>query len=185
MVEQFNLMIACYIKTVNISAECISCYHTLMKKNPIKKLKLPLKKMTVEQKDYVAVLLEDMNSNMRAFWEVLQGAKDDVSALNRKVDAVYEQVATLTERFTLLEEKVSSIELEIKAIKKQLVKLANNAELLESKISAIEKQLVEIKNELFSMKERVQTPALQKRVEYLELHVKTLEIALSNLKSTA
>lgn len=181
VVEQFVLMLSYYMEVVNISTERISCYHTPMKKNPIKKLKLPLKKMTTEQKDYVAVLLEDVNSNMKAFWEVLQGTKDDVKALDkkldRKVDAVYEQIAGMSE-------KITSIEFEIKAIKKQMVKLSGHVELLESRISAVEKQLVEIKNELSVLKGRAE-PVLQKRVEYLEVHVKTLEIALSNLKSAA
>jgi len=40
-------------------------------KNKIKKLKLPLSKMTEAEKDYTAVLLEDVNSNMKAFLNVL------------------------------------------------------------------------------------------------------------------
>lgn len=32
-------------------------------KNKIKKLKLPLSKMTGEEKDYTAILLEDVDSN--------------------------------------------------------------------------------------------------------------------------
>lgn len=149
-----------------------------MKKNPIKKLKLPLKKMTEKEKDYVAVLMENYNDNMKGIWEVLQSTKDDVKALDRKVDAVYEQVASMSE-------KITSIELEIKAIKKQLVKLSGNMELLENKISAVEKQLTEIKNELSALKEQAQTPVLLKRVEYLESHVKLLETEIFKLKSLA
>lgn len=149
-----------------------------MKKNPIKKLKLPLKKMTNEKKDYVAVLLEDVNSNMRAFWEALQTTNGNVKALENKVDAVYEQIASMSE-------KITSLEFEIKQIKKQLVKLSGSVELLENKISSVEKQLTEIKNELSALKERAQTPVLLKRVEYLESHVKILETELFKLKSLA
>ena len=45
-------------------------------KNKIKKLKLPLNKMTENEKDYTAVLMEDMNSNVKAFWEVLSSVKE-------------------------------------------------------------------------------------------------------------
>lgn len=168
-----------------VPALLVFCYHVPMKKNPIKTLTLPLKKMTAKEKDYVAVLMENYNDNMKGIWEVLQSTKDDVKALDRKVDTVYEQVAALTERFTVLEEKITSIEFEIKAIKKQLVKLLGHVELFENRISAVEKQLVEIKNELPMFKEQASSPILQKRVEYLEVHMKTLELALSNLKSAA
>lgn len=58
-----------------------------MKKNPIKKLqklKLPLKKMTTEQKDYVAVLLEDMNSNMKSFLRSAQEMNRDIKKVANK-----------------------------------------------------------------------------------------------------
>ena len=53
-------------------------------KNKIKKLKLPLSKMTGNEKDYAAVLLEDVNSNMKAFWEVLSGVKEKATLLLNK-----------------------------------------------------------------------------------------------------
>lgn len=50
-------------------------------KNKIKKLKLPLNKMTKNEKDYTAVLMEDVNNNMKAFWEALSGTQDDVKMM--------------------------------------------------------------------------------------------------------
>ena len=42
-------------------------------KNKIKKLKLPLSKMTGNEKDYIITLLKNINSNMKAFLNVLSG----------------------------------------------------------------------------------------------------------------
>ena len=42
-------------------------------KNKIKKLKLPLNKMTGNEKDYIITLLKNINSNMKAFLNVLSG----------------------------------------------------------------------------------------------------------------
>ena len=62
-------------------------------KNKIKKLKLPLNKMTGEEKNYVAVLLEDVNSNMKAFWEVLSGTQSDVKELKEGMEVLKDAVA--------------------------------------------------------------------------------------------
>lgn len=112
-------------------------------KNKIKKLKLPLSKMTGNEKDYTAVLLEDVNSNMKAFWEVLSGVKE-------KGDATFEQVGRMTERLDSMEIKldelisaVSLIKGEIESLKTSLSAKADKEKLsiLEFKIVRIEKYL--------------------------------------------
>lgn len=53
-------------------------------KSKIKKLKLPLNKMTGNEKDCIITLLEDINSNMKAFLGVLSGEV----VTNEKPDSV-------------------------------------------------------------------------------------------------
>ena len=72
------------------------------KKAKIKKIKLPLARMTKKEKDYVAVLLEDTNHNFKAFWEVL----DDV---RRKGNATFEQVVLNSEKLERLRLEVGYI----------------------------------------------------------------------------
>ena len=119
-------------------------------KNKIKKLKLPLSKMTGNEKDYAAVLLEDVNSNMKAFWEVLSGVKE-------KGDATFEQVGRMTEKLDSMETRLDSMEIkldelisavslikgEIEALKTSLSAKADKEKLatLEFKIVRIEKYL--------------------------------------------
>ena len=52
--------------------------------------------MTGNEKDYTAVLLEDVNSNMKVFWEVLSGVKE-------KGNATFEQVGLVTEKIDSIE----------------------------------------------------------------------------------
>ena len=119
-------------------------------KNKIKKLKLPLSKMTGNEKDYAVVLLEDVNSNMKAFWEVLSGVKE-------KGDATFEQVGRMTEKLDSMETRLDSMEIkldelisavslikgEIEALKTSLSAKADKEKLatLEFKIVRIEKYL--------------------------------------------
>ena len=106
--------------------------------------------MTGNEKDYTAVLLEDVNSNMKAFWEVLSGVKE-------KGDATFEQVGRMTEKLDSMETRLDSMEIkldelisavslikgEIEALKTSLSAKADKEKLaiLEFKIVRIEKYL--------------------------------------------
>ena len=126
-------------------------------KKKIKKLKLPLSKMTGNEKDYTAVLLEDVNSKMQVIVEVLHSVKE-------KGDATFEQVGIMTEKIDMLEagqeitnkrlnaieltlndllKEISSIKAEIKSLKKSISDKADKEkfETLELRIIRIEKQL--------------------------------------------
>ena len=98
-------------------------------KNKIKKLKLPLSKMTGNEKDYTAVLLEDMNSNMKAFWEVLSGVK-------RKGDATFEQVGRITEKLDSVETRLDSMEIKLDDLIKAVSLIKEEIEALKISLSA-------------------------------------------------
>ena len=132
-------------------------------KNKIKKLKLPLSKMIGNEKDYTAVLLEDVNSNMKAFWEVLSGTqndvrelKNDVSELKEKSDATWEILQGVKEKgdatfeqVGVMTEKLDSIELRLDSIedKQDDVKKSDNGNLdkifeLEQRVKVLEVKIV-------------------------------------------
>jgi len=102
----------------------------------IKKLHLPLKKMTAKEKDYTAILLEDVNHNFKVFGEVL----DDVK---RKGETTFEEVKEIKERITIVEIHLNEIKKEIKELKLSLTKKADieRLENLELRVSQIEKYL--------------------------------------------
>ena len=119
-------------------------------KNKIKKLKLPLSKMTGNEKDYAAVLLEDVNSNMKAFWEVLSSVKE-------KGDATFEQMGRITERLDSVETRLDSMEIKlddlIKAvslIKEEIgvLKISLSAKADKEKLATLEFKIVRIEKYL-------------------------------------
>ncbi|MEK7069563.1 MAG: hypothetical protein AAB962_00725 [Patescibacteria group bacterium] len=126
-------------------------------KNKIKKLKLPLSKMTGAEKDYTAVLLEDVNSNMKAFWEVLSGTQADVKELKSDVSEMKEDINGLKIDVSELKEKTGAIEIkldglieevsfikeEIKSLRMFLSEKADKEKLerLEMRVIRIEKNL--------------------------------------------
>ena len=127
------------------------------KNKKIKKLKLPLNKMTGDEKNYTAVLLEDVNSNMKAFWEIISDNQNDIKILKEKSDATFEQLGFMTEKIGGMETRLDSIEFklddlisEISFIKEEILALKTSLsakadkeklEVLEFKIVRIEKYL--------------------------------------------
>lgn len=109
----------------------------------IKKIKLPLKKMTEKEKDYTAVLMEDMNHNIQAFWEVLDGVK-------KKGDATFEEVGNIKGELVIMNMRLDNIEKEIILIKNEIkdlrLSLSKKADIekldkLEIRITKIEQHL--------------------------------------------
>ena len=81
------------------------------------------------KRDYTAVLLEDVNSNMKAFWEVLSGVKE-------KGDATFEQVGILTELL-----KIDSVETRLDSMEIKLDELINAVSLIKGEMEALKTSL--------------------------------------------
>src|SRR3990167_9236028 len=132
-----------------------------MKNQKIKKLKLPLSKMTDNEKDYTAVLLEDVNSNMKAFWEVLSGVKE-------KGDATFEQVGLVTEKLDSIEIRLDSIEGQQAETNKRLVSI-------EFKLDDLMKEVSSIKEEIKTLKTSISAKADKEKLEILEFKIIRIE----------
>ena len=131
------------------------------KKRKIKKLKLPLRKMTGNEKDYTAVLLEDVNSNMKAFWEVLSGVKE-------RGDASFEQVGLMTEKIDGIEIRIDSIEGQQTETNKRLVSI-------EFKLDDLMKEVYFIKEEIKVLKTALSSKADKEKLEILEFKIVRIE----------
>ena len=131
------------------------------KKRKIKKLKLPLSKMTGNEKDYTAVLLEDVNSNMKAFWEVLSGVKE-------RGDATFEQVGLMTEKIDGIEIRIDSIEGQQTETNKRLVSI-------EFKLDDLMKEVYFIKEEIKVLKTALSSKADKEKLEILEFKIVRIE----------
>ena len=133
----------------------------MVMKQKIKKLKLPLSKMTDNEKDYTAVLLEDVNSNMKAFWEILSGVKE-------KGDATFEQVGLVTEKIDSIEIRLDSIEGQQAETNKRLVSI-------EFKMDDLMKEVSSIKEEIKTLKTSISTKADKEKLEMLEFKIIRIE----------
>ena len=127
-------------------------------KNKIKKLKLPLNKMTENEKDYTAVLLEDVNSNMKAFWEVLSSVKE-------KGDATFEQVGLMAEKIDMLETGQEITNKRLDSIDFKLDDLIN--------------EISFIKEEIMALKKSLSTKADKEKLEILEFKIVRIEKSLN------
>ena len=145
------------------------------KKRKIKKLKLPLSKMTGNEKDYTAVLLEDVNSNMKAFWEVLSGVKE-------RGDATFEQVGLMTEKIDGIEIRIDSIEGQqtetnkrLDSIEGQQTETNKRLVSIEFKLDDLMKEVSSIKEEIKVLKTALSSKADKEKLEILEFKIVRIE----------
>src|SRR3989338_1899258 len=134
----------------------------------IKKLKLPLSKMTGNEKDYTAVLLEDVNSNMKAFWEILSGVKE-------KGDATFEQVGLVTEKIDSIEIRLDSMDARFNKVDEQLDSMNGRFDRVEFKLDGLMKEVSSIKEEIKTLKTSISTKADKEKLEILEFKIVRIE----------
>src|SRR3989338_2898063 len=155
---------------------------SMVKNQKIKKLKLPLSKMTGNEKDYTAVLLEDVNSNMKAFWEVLSSVKE-------KGDATFEQVGLVTEKIDSIEIRLDSIEgqqtttnkrldsmdTRFNKVDEQLDSMNGGFDRVEFKLDGLIKEVSFIKEEIKVLKTALSSKADKEKLEILEFKIIRIE----------
>jgi chromosome segregation ATPase len=133
------------------------------KKQKIKKLKLPLKKMAKREKDYVAVLLEDMNSNMKAFWDGLEGVRV-------RGENTFKEVA-------LIKEDIFDIKLEMGVIKSDIVEIKSDIVEMKSDIVEMKSDIVEIKSDIVSINGRLTN--IEKEISSIKYEIGELRMILT------
>lgn len=109
-----------------------------------KKLHLPLKKMTGKEKDYAAVLLENIHHDFKAFGEVLSDVKS-------KGEATFEEAVRINER-------LFSVEITLEDIKKEIVLIKN--------------EIKDLKNSLSKKADLARLKVLELKVARIEKHIK-------------
>jgi len=127
-------------------------------KNKIKKLKLPLSKMTGEEKNYTAVLMEDVNSNLKFIGEVLHSVKE-------RGDATFEQVGLLTEKVDILEAGQETIN-------KRLYSIDFKLDNLTKEISFIKEEIKSLKTNLLEKADKEKLKILEFKIIRIESHLK-------------
>ena len=142
------------------------------KKTKIKKLKLPLNKMTGDEKNYTAVLLEDVNSNMKAFWEIISDNQNDIKILKEKSDATFEQLGFMTEKIGGMETRLDSIESLQATTNKRLDSIEFKLDDLISEISFIKEEILALKTSLSAKADKEKLEVLEFKIVRIEKYLK-------------
>lgn len=121
--------------------------------------------MTRNEKDYAAVLLEDVNSNMKAFWEVLSGVKE-------KGDATFEQVGRMTERIDSVETRIDSMDGKLEITNKRLDSMEIKLDELISAVSLIKEEIESLKTSLSAKADKEKLAILEFKIVRIEKYLK-------------
>ena len=155
---------------------------TKNKKTKIKKLRLPLNKMTGDEKNYTAGLLEDVNSNMKAFWEIISDNQNDIKILKEKSDATFEQLGFMTEKIGGMETRLDSIESLQATTNKRLDSIESLQTTTNKRLDSIEFKLDDliseisfIKEEILALKTSLSAKADKEKLEVLEFKIVRIE----------
>ena len=138
--------------------------------------------MTGDEKNYTAVLLEDVNSNMKAFWEIISDNQNDIKILKEKSDATFEQLGFMTEKIGGMETRLDSIEsLQTKTNKRldsiESLQTTTNKRLdsIEFKLDDLISEISFIKEEILALKTSLSAKADKEKLEVLEFKIVRIE----------
>ena len=154
----------------------------MVMKQKIKKLKLPLSKMTGNEKDYTAVLLEDVNSNMKAFWEVLSGVKErgdatfeQVGLMTEKIDSIEIRLDSIEGQQTITNKRLDSMDTRFNKVDEQLDSMNGGFDRVEFKLDGLIKEVSFIKEEIKLLKTSLSVKGDKEKLEMLEFKIIRIE----------
>ena len=110
-----------------------------MKQKKIKKANLPIDKMTEKEKNYVAVVLEEVRSNFEMFGETMMGFGEKLELVKQKGDATFEEVGRI-------KIEIGGIKEEIGGIKGEMVEMNGRLDRIEAEVASLRSEISELKN---------------------------------------
>ena len=138
--------------------------------------------MTGDEKNYTAGLLEDVNSNMKAFWEIISDNQNDIKILKEKNDATFEQLGFMTEKIGGMETRLDSIESLQATTNKRLDSIESLQTTTNKRLDSIEFKLDDliseisfIKEEILALKTSLSAKADKEKLEVLEFKIVRIE----------
>ena len=113
--------------------------------------------MTGDEKNYTAVLLEDVNSNMKAFWDVLSGVQDKTDNLTKEIAEIKDTVADNGIEISEIKSEISGLRTELKS------EISGLRTELKSEISDVRTELNGLKGEV--VKTNTKLDSLELKIE--------------------
>ena len=138
--------------------------------------------MTGNEKDYTAVLLEDVNSNMKAFWEVLSGVKErgdatfeQVGLMTEKIDGIEIRLDSIEGQQTITNKRLDSMDTRFNKVDEQLDSMNDGFDRVEFKLDGLMKEVYFIKEEIKVLKTALSSKADKEKLEILEFKIIRIE----------
>ena len=160
-----------------------------MKNKKIKKANLPFDKMSEKEKNYVAIILEEVRSNFAVFGETLGGFGDKLELVRQKGDATFEEVGrikgeiivikedivVIKEDIVVIKEDIVVVKKDIVVIKKDIVGIKGEMKGMNNRLDKIESEVLSIRNEIEMLKMILTKKVDIDYVEKLEIRLRTVE----------
>lgn len=108
-----------------------------MKKELIKKAKLPFKKMSANEKDYVAVVLEEVRDNFKVFGESLDFARKKGEATFEEVGRIRVEIEEIKDTQVLMQSDITVLKQDVKQINVRLGNIENEISAIRSEINSL------------------------------------------------
>jgi len=113
------------------------------KKNKAEKANLPFKKMSEKEKDYVAVVLEEVRSNFKAFGESLDFIRMKGDATFGEVGKIREELEEVKDSQILMQADVSVLKQDVKQINVCLDNIEKEVFAIRGEINALKPVLIQ------------------------------------------
>ncbi|MDP3794449.1 MAG: hypothetical protein Q8R13_00775 [bacterium] len=162
----------------------------MKKPTHLKKLRLPFQKMTGREKNYAAVILENVRDDFKIFGESLDVVKSDVQTLKRDMGTVKGDVQTLKGDMGTVKGDMATVKSELAQVKAKtdatfeaVGKLSIEMAEVKLRLDTIEKELVSIKNEIGELRTALAGKAEVARLELLEVRVANIEAELKKRRA--
>lgn len=114
------------------------------------------------RRDHMAVILEKVRDDFRAFGEQLHGFDARLTHVEEKVDATFEEVGSLDIKITLLTQRIEKLE-------QRMDRMERDISSMQQDISVMKQDIAFIKERLTEKIDRSEFMALEKRVATIEL----------------
>jgi uncharacterized protein (DUF3084 family) len=145
----------------------------------IKRIRLPLNKMTKEDQHYAAVLLEDVQENFKAFGEALETVrgdlntvKSDLNTVKTDLNTVKSDLNTVKTDLKAVKKKTNSTFEEVGKIKVQLTGINLRLGKIEQEVRGIKKEIKDLRISLSRKADIKRLEALERRIVLIERHLK-------------
>lgn len=160
----------------------------LSKNNKIKKAELPFEKMSDKEKDYVAVVLEEVRDNFRAFGESLNFVREKGDATFEEVGKMRVDIEEIKDSQILMQADITILKQDVSVLKQDVVILKQDVSVLKQDVKQINVQLDNIEQEVSAIRNEINSFKIiltQKAdVEFLKTLEARLVIVERHLKLT-